>query len=145
MGTGIQDRVTSNLLAFHNLHQGNLIPTNPERSIMPHKRFCVKGVPARERVPPISGVGKRLDSSKTCVTVLANPLVREGMAEWKPDPDDRRVNRLSIARKRRRYLDVTLAVFLKKIRDSPLTPDGKDVANVCISFLDLHEIQPGLA
>jgi len=109
------------------------------RDMRPAYGFVIRAVAAES--PSINRLAELLDTSKQAASKLADAMVRADFLERFGDPEDRRVQRLRLARKGRRVLATALATSRKLEEELRAASGGTHPAGLrggLLSLLSRH-------
>jgi len=106
---------------------------------LPHDpAYWVLGLLTREELS-ISDIGRRLSRSKPSMTLLISKLITEGKAQRLPDKSDRRVIRIAITPKGRKFLASKREEVKARVKEGLSRLSRKDIGRLCSS---LEEVNP---
>jgi DNA-binding MarR family transcriptional regulator len=135
-----RDHAAELLLELLPVYMGNIVKFGTLFGSMQAAQFRVLGLLCREGSLPMSEIARRQYISKPYMTALVDDMEKEGFAERRPNPKDRRVIDIVITERGRNRMRQSLARFQGDMREllSPL--DDEDIETLCRSAEDLIAI-----
>jgi DNA-binding MarR family transcriptional regulator len=134
------DHAAELLLELLPVYMGNIVKYGNLFGSMQAARYRVLALLCREGSLPMSEIARRQYISKPYMTALVDDLEKEGFAERRAHPKDRRVIEIVITERGRNHMQQSLARFHGDMRDllSPL--DDEDIEILCGSAENLIAI-----
>lgn len=132
-----RDRAAELLLQLLPEYIGTIVKYGNLFGSMQAAQYRVLGLLCREGSLPMSEIARRQYISKPYMTALVDDLEKEGLAERRPHPTDRRVTDIAVTEKGRHYMRQSLARFHGEMRDRLSGLDDADIETLCRSTADL--------
>lgn len=92
----------------------------------------------------MSEIGSRLYISRPYMTRLADQMIADGLVERRPDPDDRRVIKLAITEKGKKYLRQSITWFKNDLKKNLSGLSDSDIGKLCTALEDTYRILSSL-
>jgi DNA-binding MarR family transcriptional regulator len=108
--------VRDRCLCLHVQRAARVLARRFDDALRPHgltnEQFSLLMALNRPQPPSISAIAKTLGADRTTLTAALKPLVREGLADVSPDPEDRRSRRVALTAAGHQRLLAALPVWL---------------------------------
>jgi DNA-binding MarR family transcriptional regulator len=132
-----RDRAAELLLELLPVYMGSIVKYGNLFGSMQAAQYRVLALLCREGSLPMSEIARRQYISKPYMTALVDDLEKEGFAERRPHPTDRRVIDIVITERGRHHMRQSLARFQGDMKDLLSRLDDGDIETVCRSTEDL--------
>jgi len=140
MTQDMRDRAADALLALIPLYYKNVIRHRPPIAGIQLAQVHTLGVLIKTSSMTMSEIGNRLYISRPYMTRLADAMIADGLVERRPDPADRRVIKLAITEKGKKYLRQSLTWFKNDLKKNLSGLNDEDVGNLCTALEDTYRI-----
>jgi DNA-binding MarR family transcriptional regulator len=140
MGDDIRDSVAEHMLALMPFYHKHIMKTGYGITGLQAAQYRVLGVLMKGGTLPMSEIGRRLYISKPYMTVLVDTLIRDGLVERRPDPEDRRVINIIITEQGKKHLKQSVTLYKKDLKILLSGLDEKDLEVLCGSLENLRSI-----
>lgn len=136
----IRGRAADALLALIPLYSKTVIRHRPPITGIQLAQFHTLRVLMKNESLTMSEIGNRLYISRPYMTRLADAMIADGQVERQMDPSDRRVIRLAITEKGKKYLHQSLSLFKKDLKKNLTGLNDDDVEKLCAALEDTYRI-----
>jgi DNA-binding MarR family transcriptional regulator len=140
MAEDIRDRAADALLALIPLYYKNVIRHRPPIAGIQLAQIHTLGILMKTKSLTMSEIGSRLYISRPYMTRLADQMIADHLVERQPDPADRRVIKLAITEKGKKYLRQSLTWFKNDLKKNLTGLNDDDVEKLCTALEDTYRI-----
>ena len=136
----MRDRAADALLALIPLYHKNVIRLRPPITGIQLAQIHTLGILMKNESLTMSEIGSRLYISRPYMTRLADAMIADGLVERRQDPGDRRVIKLAITDKGKKYLRQSLTWFKNDLKKNLTGLNDNDVEKLCTALEDTYRI-----
>jgi len=140
MTQDMRDRAADALLALIPLYYKTVIRHRPPITGIQVAQLHTLRVLIKAESLTMSEIGNRLYISRPYMTRLADAMIADGLVERRPDPADRRVIKLAITEKGKKYLRQSLTWFKNDLKKNLAGLNDIDVGKLCAALEDTYRI-----
>ena len=140
MTEDLRDRTADALLALIPLYHKNVIRHRPPITGIQLAQVHTLGVLMKAESLTMSEIGSRLYISRPYMTRLANAMIADGLVERRPDPSDRRVIKLAITDKGKKFLRQSITWFKNDLKKNLAGLNNDDVGKLCTALEETYRI-----
>ncbi|ABS55133.1 transcriptional regulator, MarR family [Methanoregula boonei 6A8] len=144
MTQDMRDRTADALLALIPLYYKNVIRHRPPIAGIQLAQVHTLGILTKAGSLTMSEIGSRLYISRPYMTRLADQMIADGLVERRPDPDDRRVIKLAITEKGKKYLRQSITWFKNDLKKNLSGLSDSDIGKLCTALEDTYRILSSL-
>ncbi len=134
----IANDLTSFYLVFHKKVVCTQSPHPGKHT--PPLYYSVLGILNSNGALPMSEIGKKLLVSKPHMTCIIDKLILEGLVKRLPDQEDRRIIKIEITSKGRKFLLKGRQLVKDKLKEQFLSLDGNDIDDLYDSLEKIKKI-----
>jgi DNA-binding MarR family transcriptional regulator len=140
MTQDMRDRTADALLALIPLYYKNVIRHRPPIAGIQLAQIHTLGILMKTKSLTMSEIGNRLYISRPYMTRLADQMIADGLVERQPDPADRRVIKLAITEKGKKYLRQSITWFKNDLKKSLSGLNDDDIGDLCTALEDTFRL-----